>query len=256
MPLNEEQLDRYNRHIILSEIGLEGQQRICEAKVLVIGAGGLGSPVLLYLAAAGIGTIGIADNDVVDLTNLQRQVIHFTGDIHKEKVLSAKDKILQINPDVTVHTYLEFVDANNILEFIGDYDFIVDGTDNFQSKFLINDASVMANKPFSHAGVLQYIGQTMTVIPGESACYHCIFHKPPKSGDVPGCSQAGLLSTIPGVLGALQATEVLKYITGKGDLLTNRLMIFDALEMAFRNVKINRRGDCPVCAPRANKTLS
>lgn len=247
MDFTDEQTQRYTRHIILDTVGVEGQQKISQAKVLVIGTGGLGSPVLLYLAAAGVGTLGVVDNDVVDLTNLQRQIIHFTPDVDREKTASAKEKINRLNPNVTVNVYNEYVDSKNILGIIEDYDFIVDGSDNFATKFLINDACVLANKPFSHAGVLQFVGQTMTIIPGESTCYRCVFHEPPPPNSVPSCSEAGLLGTIPGVFGTIQATEALKYIIGKGDLLTDRLMIFDALDMEFRNVKVKKRKNCPVC---------
>lgn len=247
MELNDEQIQRYSRHIILDTVGVEGQQKISEGKVLVIGAGGLGSPVLFYLAAAGVGTLGIADGDVVDLTNLQRQIIHFTGDVDKPKVESARDKIERLNPDVTVVIHQGLVDSSNILEMISEYDIVVDGTDNFPSKFLINDACVVAKKPFSHAGILRFDGQMMTVVPGESACFRCVFPEPPPPGLVPSCSQAGVLGVVAGVIGTLQATEILKYIIGVGELLTNRLLIVDAMDMVFREVEIDKRPDCPVC---------
>ncbi len=247
MNLNNEQLKRYSRHIVMDTVGVEGQQKIAESKILVIGAGGLGSAVLLYLSAAGVGNIGIADADVVDLTNLQRQVIHFTPDLDKPKVESAKEKITKLNPNVTVTTHHEFIDPNNILEIIKNYDFVVDGTDNFFAKFLINDACVIAGIPFSHAGVLRFDGQMMTVIPGKSACYRCVFTEPPPPDTVPSGSQAGILGAVAGVLGTLQATEILKHIIGNGDLLTNRLMIFDALGMEFRNIQIKKRNTCQVC---------
>ena len=247
MELTDEQIERYSRHLILADVGVEGQQKISEARVLVIGAGGLGAPILLYLAAAGVGTLGVADGDVVDLTNPQRQVIHFTEDVGYAKVESAREKIGRMNPDVTVQTHNEMVNSSNILEIIQDYDFVVDGTDNFPAKFLINDACVIAKKPFSHAGILRFQGQIMTVIPGESACYRCVFPEPPPSNAVPTCSQAGVLGALAGVFGTLQATEVLKYIIGKGNLLTNRLMMFDALEMEFRNVNIKKREKCAAC---------
>ena len=240
MELNDEQIERYSRHLILTDVGIEGQERILNAKVFVIGAGGLGSPVLYYLAAAGVGTIGIVDGDVVDMTNLQRQIIHFTSDIDRAKVQSAKEKIKLLNPDVQVHTHEARVDAQNILEVMSDYDFVVDGTDNFPAKYLINDACVITKKPYSHAGILRFNGQTMTVLPGDSACLRCIFPEPPPPDAVPTCSQAGVLGVLAGVLGTLQATEVLKCIIGKGDLLTNRLQTFDALKMEFRNLKIKR----------------
>ena len=247
MELNDEQIERYSRHLILADVGIEGQERILNAKVCVIGAGGLGSPILYYLAAAGVGTIGIVDGDVVDMTNLQRQIIHFTSDIDRAKVQSAKEKINLLNPDVKVHAYEARVDADNIKDIISSYDFIVDGTDNFPAKYLINDACVITKKPYSHAGILRFNGQTMTVLPGESACLRCIFPEPPPPDAVPTCSQAGVLGVLAGVLGTLQATEVLKCIIGKGDLLTNRLQTFDALKMEFRNLKIKRRTECPVC---------
>ena len=247
MELNDEQIERYSRHLILTDVGIEGQERILNAKVCVIGAGGLGSPLLYYLAAAGVGTIGIVDGDVVDMTNLQRQIIHFTSDIDRAKVQSAKEKINLLNPDVRVHAYEARVDADNIKDIISDYDFVVDGTDNFPAKYLINDACVITKKPYSHAGILRFNGQTMTVLPGESACLRCIFPEPPPPDAVPTCSQAGVLGALAGVMGTLQATEVLKYIIGKGDLLTNRLQTFDALKMEFRNLKIKKRKECPVC---------
>lgn len=251
MELTDEQIERYSRHIILSDVGVEGQERIANAKVLVVGAGGLGSPVLLYLAAAGVGTLGVIDSDVVDLTNLQRQIIHFTSDVDALKVDSASDKIKAINPNVSVNVYNTRVTAGNINDYIYDYDFIVDGTDNFPAKFLINDACVLANKPFSHAGILQFAGQMMTVVPHTSACYRCVFQDPPPPDAVPSCSQAGVLGAIAGVFGTLQATEVLKYIIGKGELLTNRIMTFDALDMNFRTIRVKKREDCPVCGKEA-----
>ena len=216
------------------------------ARVLVVGAGGLGAPVSLYLAAAGIGTIGIVDADVVDLSNLQRQVIHFTKDVGVPKVKSAEEKIKAINPDVKVETYYEFLDSSNALDIIRQYDFIVDGTDNFPVKFLINDACVMAGKPFSHGGILRFNGQTFTHVPG-TACYRCMFKEPPPVGAVPTCSQAGVLGAIAGMLGTIQAAETLKYFTGIGELLTNRLLTFDAKTMQFRTVPVRHRDSCAIC---------
>ena len=247
MDFDEKQMERYSRNMIMPDMGIEGQRKISKSRVLVIGTGGLGSPALLYLAAAGVGTLGLVDCDVVELSNLQRQVIHFTNDIDKAKVESAKEKITQLNPDVSVNTYLEIADSTNILEMIKNYDFIIDGTDNFSAKFLINDACVMTGKPFSHAGVLQLDGQTLTVIPGTSACFRCLFPEPPPPGSTPTCSQAGILGTVAGIFGLLQATEALKYIVGTGDLLTNRLMIFNAAEMKFMDVSVNKNENCPVC---------
>lgn len=248
MDLSEDQLERYSRHIILKDVGIEGQQKIMEGKVLIVGAGGLGAPAALYLAAAGVGTIGLVDGDVVDLSNLQRQVIHFTPDIGKPKVQSAKEKIEQINPDVNVVTYREKAFANNIMDIINDqdYDFIIDGTDNFPAKFLINDACVIAKKPFSHGGILRFDGQTMTFVPGQ-ACYRCIFGFAPPLDAVPSCSQAGVLGAVAGILGTIQATEALKYLVGTGELITNRLLIFNAANMQFRTVKVKKNSNCPIC---------
>ena len=224
----EEQIQRYSRHILLKDVGVEGQEKIMNARVLVVGAGGLGAPVSLYLAAAGIGTIGIVDADVVDLSNLQRQVIHFTKDVGVPKVKSAEEKIKAINPDVKVETYYQFLDSSNALDIIREYDFIVDGTDNFPVKFLINDACVMAGKPFSHGGILRFNGQTFTHLPG-TACYRCMFKEPPPVGAVPTC------------------------FTGIGELLTNRLLTFDAKTMQFRTVPVRHRDSCPICG--ANPTI-
>lgn len=246
MDFTSEQIERYSRHILLQDIGVEGQEKILQGKVLVIGAGGLGAPILLYLAAAGVGTLGIIDGDVVDLSNLQRQVIHFTPDVGKPKVQSAKEKINQINPDVKVITYPEFFTSENAFDIIKDYDFVVDGTDSFPVKFLINDACVLAKKPFSHGGILRFDGQTLTHLP-ETACYRCAFHSPPPPDAVPTCSQAGVLGAIAGMLGTIQAAEVLKFLTGTGDLLTNRLLSFNAKTMNFRTVNLKRNKHCPIC---------
>ena len=245
--LTESQIERYSRHIILKEVGGKGQQKLLDGKVLIIGAGGLGAPVALYMAAAGVGTIGIADADDVDLSNLQRQVIHFTADIGKPKVESAREKIEAINPDVKVITYKEWVTAGNISAIIADYDFIIDGTDNFAAKFLINDACVLAKKPYSHGGILQFVGQTITVLPGESPCYRCLFPAPPPKDAIPTCSQAGVIGVLPGVIGSIQATEAIKFLLGKGKLLAGRILMYDALDMKFRDVEIKRNSGCPIC---------
>lgn len=242
----EEELLRYSRHILLKDVGVEGQEKIRNGKVLVVRAGGLGAPVALYLAAAGVGTIGIVDGDVVDLSNLQRQVIHFTGDVGHPKVESARDKMLAINPNVKVNTIREFLMSDNALDIIKDYDFIVDGTDNFPVKFLINDACVMAGKPFSHGGILRFEGQTFTHLPG-TACYRCLFKSPPPANAVPTCSQAGVLGAIAGMLGTIQAAETLKYLTGVGELLTNKLLTFNAKTMDFRKINTRRQASCAIC---------
>ena len=251
---NQEQLERYSRHILLQELGREGQEKIAKARVLVIGLGGLGSPIALYLAAAGVGTIGILDNDMVEISNLQRQIIHFTKDINVAKVDSAAEKMRAINPDVTVEPIRERLSNANIMDIIDGYDFILDGTDNFTSKFLINDACVIKNIPFSHGGVLRFDGQTMTIIPGQSACYRCAFRTPPPPDAMQLCSQAGILGAIAGMLGTIQATEALKFITGTGSLLTDTLLTFDAKTMNFRKINLKRQADCPACGKKQNST--
>ena len=249
MPFTNEQLERYSRHIILKEIGVKGQKKLMNGSVLIIGAGGLGAPAAMYLAAAGVGKIGIADADVVDLSNLQRQIIHTTADVGRPKVESAAETMRAINPDVEVVTYHEFISSANIMDIIKDYDFVLDGTDNFPAKFLINDACVMADKPFSHAGILRFKGQLMTVIPHQSPCYRCVFKTMPPKDAIPTCKQAGVIGAMAGVIGSLQALEAVKFLTGAGELLTGRLLTFDALTMKFHTVKLPPRGDgCAVCS--------
>jgi adenylyltransferase/sulfurtransferase len=245
--LTERQIERYSRQVILAEVGGAGQEKLLSSKVLIVGAGGLGAPAALYLAAAGVGTIGIIDSDKVDLSNLQRQIIHHTDDLDTEKVDSAKAKIQAINPDVTVQTYQIRVTAENISEMVRKYDFVIDGTDNFPAKFLVNDACYFEKVPFSHAGILRFDGQLITVIPGETTCYRCIFHSPPPEGVVPSCSQAGVLGVLAGVIGSLQATEAMKYLLGIGDLLTNTLLTYNALTTEFRKIRLNRNLNCPLC---------
>ena len=247
MAFTNEQLERYSRHIILKKVGAKGQKKLLNAKVLIIGAGGLGAPAAMYLAAAGVGTIGIADADEVDLSNLQRQIIHTTADVGKPKVQSAKETMEAINPDVTVKTYRVFVDSESIMDLIKDYDFIIDGTDNFPAKFLINDACVMAGKPFSHAGIIRFKGQLMTYVPGKGPCYRCVFKNPPPKDAVPTCKQAGVIGAMGGVIGSLQAMEAIKYILGQGDLLTGYLLTYDALKMEFRKIKLPTDKNCAVC---------
>jgi molybdopterin/thiamine biosynthesis adenylyltransferase len=252
--LTDAQIERYSRHIMLKEVGGKGQKKLLAGKVLIIGAGGLGSPIALYLAAAGVGTIGIADADVVDLSNLQRQIAHHTKDIGVPKVDSARDKMIAMNPDVTVKTYQTWINADNIREIVVDYDFIIDGTDNFAAKFLINDACVLEGKPYSHGGILQFDGQTITVLPGESACYRCIFPTPPPKDAIPTCSAAGVIGVLPGIIGTLQATEAVKFLLGKGDLLAGRLLTYNALRMKFREVPIRKNPKCPICGDRPTIT--
>ena len=247
MELSDAQIERYSRHIIIEQVGVSGQEKLLSAKVLIVGAGGLGSPAALYLAAAGIGTIGIADADRVDLSNLQRQIIHHTADVGLEKARSAEAKMKAINPDVNVRVHPHYLRADNAIEIIKDYDFVIDGTDNFASKFLINDACFFARKPYSHAGILKFDGQLMTVLPGETACYRCIFDAPPPANAVPSCSRAGVLGVLAGVVGSLQATEAIKFVLGLGGLLTDALLTYDALQMNFRKVALRRNPRCRLC---------
>jgi adenylyltransferase/sulfurtransferase len=247
--LSDQQVERYSRHIILEEIGLAGQIRLLESRVLIIGAGGLGAPAALYLGAAGVGTIGLVDGDHVDLTNLQRQVIHHTTDVGVPKVTSAANKLRSINPDVTVREYATRATAENALELVRDYDFVIDGTDNFGSKFLINDACYLARKPLSHAGILRFDGQLMTILPGKSACYRCVFEAPPPPGAVPSCAEAGVLGAVAGVIGCLQATEAIKFLLGRKDLLTNALLTWNASRMEFRKMRLRQNARCALCGP-------
>jgi molybdopterin-synthase adenylyltransferase len=240
MALNDEQIERYMRHLSLGEIGGKGQEKLVNASVLVIGAGGLGSPAALYLTAAGIGRIGLVDGDVVDRSNLQRQVLHSTPDIGRPKVVSAKEKLNALNPAVQIETHQFFLDHTNILDLVNQYDFVLDATDGFPIKFLINDACVLANKPFSHAGILRWDGQIMTCLPWRSASYRCVFREQPPPGAVPTCAEAGVLGAMAGTVGTIQATEAVKYFLGKGELLENRLFIYDSLRMRTRTVNVKR----------------
>jgi len=242
-----EQLERYSRHILLADVGVEGQEKLRQARVLVVGAGGLGCPAALYLAAAGVGAIGIVDADAVDLSNLQRQIAHFTRDVGRAKVESAKEKMLAINPDVEVTTHKTYLRADNIRAIVRGHDFVIDGTDNFPTKFLVNDACVMEGVPLSHGGILRFDGQTMTILPGASSCYRCAFRSPPPPDVVPTCSQAGVLGAVAGMLGTIQAAEALKFITGAGELLTDTLLSFDAKTMNFKKTALPRQKDCPLC---------
>jgi len=244
--LSSKQLERYSRNIKLAGIGTDGQLKLLSSKVLVIGAGGLGSIVSLYLAAAGVGTIGIADGDKVDLTNLQRQLLHFTSDLDRMKVNSAQEKLTALNPDIKINSYNLFVDESNITELISGYDFIIDGTDNLTAKFLINDACVKSNKSYSHGGILGYAGQAMTYTPG-SVCYNCVFKEEPVQGSVPGSNEIGVLGAVAGILGSIQVAEAVKYLTGVGELLTNQLLSYDAQTMDFRKVKLKKDDNCLVC---------
>ncbi len=247
MDFTQEQIIRYSRHIILPEVGGEGQKKISKSRVLVIGAGGLGSAAAYYLVAAGVGTLGIIDHDAVDLSNLQRQILHTTKDIGRPKVYSAKEKLVDLNPECNIVTLKQRLSSQNTMEIIKDYDLIVDGTDNFAARFLINDACVMAGKPFIHGGILRFFGQALTIIPGKGPCFRCIFRGPPPPDSAPTCAQAGVLGVLAGIIGVVQATEVLKYILGLGDLLVGRLLTYDATAMRFREVEVRKNPACFVC---------
>lgn len=245
--LDEEEILRYSRHLLLPDFGGAAQERLKAGKVLVVGAGGLGSPVLYYLAAAGVGTVGIVDDDLVDLTNLQRQIVHGTPDLDRAKVDSAAEKIHRLNPHVRVEAQRVRLDERNVLALVEPYDVVVDGVDNFPARYLLNDACVMTGKTLVEGGILRYYGLVTTIKGGESACYRCIFDAPPPPGAVPSCQEAGVLGAVAGVIGTLQATEVLKVLTGVGRPLYNRLLQFDALGMRFQEIEVGRRPSCPVC---------
>jgi len=244
---SEEWVERYSRHILLPEVGGKGQEKIGKAKVLVLGAGGLGSPAALYLAAAGVGTIGIVDNDVVDLSNLQRQILHGTADINRPKTESAAESLSDLNPMVNIVAHKMMVNSSNILELFEGYDVVVDGTDNFPTRFLVNDACYMLKKPLVHGAILRFDGQAFTIVPGQGPCYRCIFPEPPPPGLVPNCSQAGILGAVAGIIGSIQAAEALKVILGVGKNLVGRLLIMDALEMTFRETRVRPDPACPLC---------
>jgi molybdopterin-synthase adenylyltransferase len=246
-PLSGDNIRRYSRHLLLPGFGAATQQRLRAGRVLVVGAGGLGSPVIYYLAAAGVGTLGIVDSDVVDLTNLQRQILHGMSDIGRSKVTSAAEAVAALNPDVRVVEHDTRLGADNVMQLIADYDVIVDGVDNFAARFLLNDACVLAGKTLVEAGILRFGGLVMTIRGGESACYRCVFSEPPPPGAVPSCSEAGVLGSVAGVVGALQATEAIKVLTGIGEPLVDRLLQFDALRTEFYEVAVGRDAGCAVC---------
>ncbi len=244
----DEQIDRYSRHIILPEVGGKGQKKLLESKVFLVGAGGLGSSAAFYLAAAGIGKIGIADNDNVDFSNLQRQILHSTKDVDYPKAQSAKETIEDLNPDIEVVPYTDRLNSENIIDIIKDYDVILDGSDNFPTRYLVNDACVMLGKPLSHGAIFRFDGQATTIIPGEGPCYRCLYEVPPPPDLVPSCQEAGVLGVIAGTIGVIQATEVIKIILVKGELLNGKLLLYDSLGMDFKKLKIQRNPDCPICS--------
>jgi len=249
----EAQKSRYARHIMLPEVGEKGQAKLLGAKVLLLGAGGLGSPSALYLAAAGVGTLGIVDDDVVDASNLQRQILHNTSRIGVPKVESARTTLTELNPDVRVIAHQVRLTAENVLSIIKDYDLIVDGADNFQTRYLLNDAALILSKPVLHASIFRFEGQLTTFLPWQGPCYRCLYPEPPPAGMAPSCNEAGVLGVLPGVIGVLQATEAVKVLLGIGETLSGRLLIYDALGAKFRELKLRRDPQCVVCSDRTKK---
>jgi adenylyltransferase/sulfurtransferase len=252
--LSPNELARYSRHLILPEVGMDGQKRLKASSVLLIGAGGLGSPLALYLAAAGVGRIGLVDFDLVDFSNLQRQVVHGTPDVGRPKLHSARDRILAINPEVRVDLYEARLTSANALDIFRPYDVIIDGTDNFPTRYLTNDACVLLKKPNVYGSILRFDGQASVFFPPHGPCYRCLFPEPPPPGEVPSCAEGGVLGILPGVVGVIQATEAVKLILGTGETLIGRLLLYDALAMTFRAFKVKRNPNCPVCGDRPTVT--
>jgi molybdopterin-synthase adenylyltransferase len=252
------QLDRYARHIILPGVGAAGQQKLLDSKILVIGAGGLGSPILMYLAAAGVGTLGIVDFDSVDVSNLQRQILYTTPDVGKAKTVSAKEKLEYLNPDVRVEIHQEKLDSSNACQIVRNYDLLIDGSDNFPTRYLVNDACVLENKPFVYGAISQFEGQVSlfnaVTDKGKSPCYRCLFPIPPKPGTVLSCAEAGVFGVLPGVVGSLMATEAIKFILGLGETLAGTLLHYDGLYSETRRVKIKRNSSCVVCGDAPSVT--
>src|SRR5262245_11416732 len=245
--LTNEEIQRYSRHLIMPEVAMEGQKKLKASKVLLVGTGGLGAPLGLYLAAAGIGRIGLVDFDVVDFSNLQRQVIHSTKDVGWFKLESAKEKILVINPNIQVDGYETMLRADNAMDIIKDYDIVIDGTDNFPTRYLVNDACVLLGKPNVYGSIFRFEGQATVFYAKEGPCYRCLYPEPPPPGLVPSCAEGGVLGVLPGIIGVIQAIETVKLILDKGDSLIGRLLLFDALKMKFRELKLRKNPDCPVC---------
>ena len=249
--LSNDEIARYSRHLILPEVGLEGQRKLKAARVLMIGTGGLGSPLGLYLTAAGIGTIGLVDFDVVDESNLQRQIIHGTKDVGRPKIESAQDRLKDINPNVKIEAYETRLTSENALELFKDFDVIVDGTDNFPTRYLVNDASVLTGKPNVYGSIFRFEGQASVFWAEKGACYRCLYPEPPPPGLVPSCAEGGVLGVLPGIVGTIQANEVIKVILGAEGILLNRLLLFDAWKMKFRELKLKKNPDCPICGENA-----
>ena len=252
--LSKDEILRYSRHLIMPEVGLEGQQKLKAARVLCIGTGGLGSPLAMYLAAAGIGTLGLVDFDVVDFTNLQRQIIHSTSDVGRKKLDSATDKIEAINPYVEVVRYETRLSSDNALRIFEDFDIVVDGTDNFPTRYLVNDACVLSGKPNVYGSIFRFEGQASVFGLKDGPCYRCLYPEPPPPGEVPSCAEGGVLGILPGLIGCIQATEAVKLILGQGSPLIGRLLLYDALQMTFREFKVRRNPRCPVCGDQPTVT--
>ena len=252
--LSDEDLRRYARHLTLPEVGETGQQKLLKGKVLLVGAGGLGCPGALYLAAAGVGTIGLVDADVVDKSNLQRQVLFGEMDLGRPKVEAAKDRLEDLNPGITVQPHYELLSSHNAMEIVAGYDVIVNGCDNFPTRYLINDAAVLTGKPVVDGSIFRFEGQATVYMPGEGPCYRCLYPEPPPPGEVPSCAEGGVLGVLPGIIGLIQATEVIKLIIGEGDPLVGRLLLYDALDMRFRILKQRRNIECPVCGDNPSVT--
>jgi adenylyltransferase/sulfurtransferase len=252
--LTNEEIKRYSRHLIMPEVGVDGQRRLKAGKVLCIGAGGLGSPAAMYLAAAGVGTIGVVDFDVVDFSNLQRQIIHGTKDVGRSKLASARDRLVDINPHIHVETYEEALSSENALRLFEPYDVILDGTDNFPTRYLTNDACVILGKPNAYGSIFRFEGQASVFATKEGPCYRCLYPEPPPPGLVPSCAEGGVLGVLPGIIGVIQATEAIKLIAGIGEPLIGRFLIYDALRMRFRELKLRKDADCPVCGTHPTVT--
>jgi adenylyltransferase/sulfurtransferase len=252
--LSDEDLRRYARHLTLPEVGETGQQKLLQGKVLLVGAGGLGCPGALYLAAAGVGTLGLVDADVVDKSNLQRQVLFGEMDLGRPKVEAAKDRLEDLNPGITVQPHYELLSSHNAMEIVAGYDVIVNGCDNFPTRYLINDTAVLTGKPVVDGSIFRFEGQATVYMPGEGPCYRCLYPEPPPPGEVPSCAEGGVLGVLPGIIGLIQATEVIKLIIGEGDPLVGRLLLYDALDMRFRILKQRRNTECPVCGDNPSVT--
>ena len=250
---SNEQIERHSRHIILTEVGGLGQTKLLESKILVIGAGGLGSPTALYLAAAGVGTLGIIDHDIVDISNLQRQILHGTSDVGQPKVVSAKATLNEINPDVEIVMYQQRLSSENVFQLFEDYDLVIDGCDNFPTRYLINDACVMMGKPNIHGSIFQFEGQVTIFYPGKGPCYRCLYPSPPPPSMAPSCQEAGVFGVMPGIVGSVQAVEAIKVLLEIGDPLIGQLLLFDALGMSFKRMRLHQDSECPICG--ANPTI-